>query len=54
MWVLFCVRTTKSSVNGGKNDQKYGIYPFDKLEFVKFILCSYMKSKYETVQTALM
>ena len=29
-----CERATKRCISGGKNDQKYGIYPFDKLEFV--------------------
>ena len=30
---LSCERATKRCISGGKNDQKYGIYPFDKLEF---------------------
>ena len=32
--VLTCERATKRCISGGKNDQKYGIYPFDKLEYV--------------------
>ena len=31
---FFCERATKRCISGGKNDQKYGIYPFDKLEYV--------------------
>lgn len=30
-----CERATKRCISGGKNGQKYGIYPFDKLEFDK-------------------
>ena len=33
--VLTCERATKRCISGGKNDQKYGIYPFDKLELNK-------------------
>ena len=30
-----CERAPKRCISGGKNGQKYGIYPFDKLEFDK-------------------
>lgn len=32
--VILCERATKRCISGGKYDQKYGIHPFDKLEFV--------------------
>ena len=37
---LFCEKATKRCISGGKNDQKYGIYPFDKLEFVSLVMLS--------------
>ena len=33
---LICERATKRCISVGKNDQKYGIYPFDKLELVDY------------------
>ena len=33
MVLSLCERATNRCIIGGKNDQKYGIYPFDKLEF---------------------